>query len=81
MAWYDDWDSDWFGETPPDVNDLLFGGDGIEDPHAQHLFSEAFFNDNSQAYIDLIDYMYDTYGINFEEAFEWEDFKEWYDSQ
>jgi hypothetical protein len=85
VAWYDDFDlgEQWFGEPgpPPDVNELLFGGPGIEDARAQELFSEAFFNDNSQAYIDLIDYMYDTYGIDFEEAFEWEDFREWYSQQ
>jgi hypothetical protein len=84
MAWYDEaWDDadDYLSETP-DVKEIIFSNDpSIMDSHAQGLFVEAFFNDNNQAYIDLVDYMWDTYEIDFEDAFDWEDFREWYESQ
>lgn len=67
--------------TEPDeipLNDLLFGGELDVDMHAQELFREAMFEGNESAYEDLIDYMWDVYGIDFEDAFSWEDFREWY---
>lgn len=60
------------------LNDLLFGGELDVDHHAQELFMEAMFNDNAEAYEALIDYMWDVHGIDFEDAFSWEDFREWY---
>lgn len=73
------------------LNDILFGNALDVDLQAQALFMEAFFQgdddvagpDNihikdTQAYADLIDYMWDVYGIDFEDAFSWEDFREWY---
>lgn len=85
MAWYDDWSNEEFfedtGVNTPDVNEILFGGPGIEDTRAQELFVQAFFEDNDKAYVDLVDYMWNEYHMDFEEAFEWEDFREWYDSQ
>ena len=50
------------------------------DAEASRLFQEAFFNDNASAYRDLVDYLWDEYGIDFEDAFEWADFREWYDA-
>ena len=86
MAWYDEFNWEGADEflAPPNpdfVNEILFGRDDIVDMHAQNLFVEAFFNDNPQAYQDLVDYMYEQYNIDFEHEFEWEDFREWYDSQ
>ena len=87
MAWYDDaWDNvdDYFGDIsqdPNEVNEILFGDAQHLDQHAQDLFMEAFFNDNDAAYIDLVDYMWDEYNIDFEDAFDWEDFRDWYDAQ
>lgn len=85
MTWYDktwdDWDDFFPDENQPDVNDILFGDFSTMDKHAQDLFVEAFFNNNDAAYIDLVEYMHDQYGIDFEDAFDWEDFREWYDSQ
>lgn len=83
-AWWNR--DDYFG--PPsvgsdysyNVNEVLFGPPGVEDDHAQHLFMEAYFENNSRAYLDLIDYMWREYGIDFEEAFSWDDFRAWYDS-
>lgn len=86
MAWYDDmWEgADEWLDPPPDidVNDLLFSNDpAVLDQHAQDLFVEAFFNGNDAAYIDLVDYMWEQYHMDFEDAFDWEDFRDWYDSQ
>jgi hypothetical protein len=86
MARDDDWDGGGWGDDndyfdpPPsrDVNEILFGNDRVVDMEAQDLFREAFFNDNQGAYFDLIDYMWEQYGIDFEDAFTWEDFREWY---
>lgn len=84
MAWYDTtWDDvgDYYDElTPPDVNEILFGDHNVMDQHAQDLFQEAFFNNDDRAYFDLVDYMWEKYGIDFEASFDWEDFRSWYDS-
>lgn len=81
--WYSgDWDEglgDFFEPPPPDVNEILFGSSDIMDQHAQDLFSQAFFDNNDAAYIDLVDYMWDEYGIDFEQAFDWEDFRDYYE--
>jgi hypothetical protein len=79
MAEWADGFSDFYEvvETPP-VNDLLFGGELDVDHRAQELFMEAFFDNDERAYSDLVDYMWDVYGIDFEDAFSWEDFREWY---
>lgn len=84
---------EYFLESDSDVplNDLLFGGELDVDMQAQNLFMEAFFkgtetNDlengmhirDSEAYVALVDYLWDVHGIAFEDAFSWEDFREWY---
>lgn len=82
MAWWDDaWSNveDFFDDIEtPDVNEILFGDGSMLDQHAQDLFREAFFENNDSAYIELVDYMWDQYNIDFEDAFSWEDFREWY---
>lgn len=60
------------------VSDLLFGPGYAQDTHAQELFFEAVFEKSQSAYDRLVDYVWDEYGIDFEEAFAWEDFREWY---
>jgi len=75
--WYDD-EEYYQIEDPIPLNDLLFGGELDVDMRAQELFMEAMFNDNELAYSSLVDYMWDVYGIDFEDAFSWEDFREWY---
>lgn len=85
--WYDNQLSEYYDESgPPEdpsgmVHDLLYGAGYEVDLHAQQLFTEAVFEKSDEAYRDLIDYMWDEYGIDFEDAFSWEDFREWYGSQ
>lgn len=92
--WWDSEGFDEYFLEPDNVplNDLLFGGELDVDLRAQNLFMEAFFGEggtesdldngmhikDSEAYQDLVDYMWDVYGIDFEDAFSWEDFREWY---
>lgn len=81
-AEYDWWGGDGDFGIPDDsdrINDILFQENAIEfDMHAQTLFTEAFFDGDAQAYSELVVYMNEEYGIDFEEAFEWADFREWY---
>lgn len=67
-------------EPPTDVNEILFGPQYVQDQHAQDLFKEAFFDDNNRSYIDLIDYMWTRYGIDFEDSFSWADFRDYIDA-
>jgi hypothetical protein len=81
-------DDDWV-DMPEVVSEeyfesLLYSDHG--DPHAQALFDEFIFNadlsesQRASAYDELCDYLWDVYGINFEESFDWADFREWYDA-
>lgn len=80
---WNSWDSDWsdYYNAPQEalnINELLWGNDRVVDHHAQTLFKEAFFENDQGAYLDLIDYMWDEYGIDFEDAWAWDDFRDWY---
>jgi hypothetical protein len=84
--WYDEWDSggDYFLEpTKDDAYEILWGNGAALDQHAQDLFVAAYFegdeNSRANAYLNLVDYMYEQYHIDFDETFEWTDFREWYD--
>jgi hypothetical protein len=75
------WGNDYYDEEPepPPIGDILFGNDMVVDERAQELFIEAFFEGgNDEAYQELVDFIWDEYGIDFEDAFQWEDFREWY---
>ena len=79
---------DFFSVGPPEsdsdfLNDLLFTDDQ-GDQHAQDLFDDAIDAsltdaERDAAYDELCDYMWDVYGLNFEDAFDWEAFREWYE--
>lgn len=81
---------DFFGapdpEDPQFLEDLLIG-DSV-DPYAQELFREFVFGMDSEdnrlsqsdiedAYATLVDYMWDNYDIDFEEVYDWVDYREW----
>lgn len=57
------------------------------DDNLQDLFDEALFRrggnriDRDSAYTELQRVLYDDYGIDFDDVFEWEDYKAWYDAQ
>lgn len=79
----DEW-SDYFDELFQDpeadrqqLEDLLFGNQLDVDQHAQDLFRQSFFEGNDEAYAEMVDYLNERYGIDFEDAFSWEDFRGW----
>jgi hypothetical protein len=77
MAW-DDFNND-YEVVPPDLNDVLFNeSDPDFDQHCQDLFVQAVLGEDGDAYMELCEYLWDNYGIDFEELFEWDDFREWY---
>jgi len=57
-----------------------------QDSTLHELFWEVMYNDELTAddrtaeYENLLAYLYDEYGMNFEDLWDWEDFREWYDA-
>lgn len=84
MSFPEDWEYD-----ERELYKDLIGGEreALEDYELQDLFHDALFDleidrlEREHAYQDLLDYLYDEYGIDFESEFDWEDYREWYDSQ
>ncbi len=81
---YDDWEID----SSVTLKDLIFdpSNSGITDPRAQELmFDWVTSPENSSgrdaAYEALSDYLSREYGIDLDDEWDWEDFREWYDSQ
>jgi hypothetical protein len=57
------------------------------DSEARELFWDVMYNDElsygqrMDKFEELADYIWDEYGIMFEDVWDWESFREWYDSQ
>lgn len=79
----DDWP-----DIERELYDDIVHGDPIigEDRGLQMLFDEAMFDmelppwDRDAVYEAMLDYLWDEYGIDFEMDFDWEAYREWYDS-
>lgn len=67
-------------EAREELGHILWGTGAEVDELAMGMFERAMFDDDNQAYQDLVDYLWDEYGIDFEDAFDWEDFRSWYDA-
>jgi hypothetical protein len=56
------------------------------DEHMHDLFWDVMYNDELTyeerlaEYEELAAYLYENYGLDFEDLWDWEDFREWYDS-
>lgn len=56
------------------------------DAYLQTLFDAALFDPDidpearDDAYAMMVDYMWDEYGIDFDMAFDWEDYRSWYEN-
>jgi hypothetical protein len=64
------------------VHRVMFQESG--DEYANYYFHEIFFGDLPQderdtMYRDMVQYLYDEYGFEFTEAFDWEDFRAHYE--
>lgn len=67
-------------------DDLMRGMpiDNLNDTELQDLYHDALFSGHEhlgKEYDDLLDYLWDEYGIDFKEDFDWDSYREWYDSQ
>ena len=86
----DDYDAFDWSRTELDLFvDAVYDGSEPEvlaDMHLRELFDDALFDmdlskqDRDDAYDELVDYLWNEYGIDFEENFDWEGYREWYDS-
>lgn len=78
----DDWDDREF-----DMFDDLMRGmplESLNDTELQDLFHDALFSGHEhlgQEFDDLKDYLWDEYGIDFSEDFDWDAYRDWYDSE
>lgn len=92
--YYDDDDDESFdyGSLPPIQQEtFLFEQLGFtgapRDTEARDMFRDLMYNDNLSGpdRLDIeaqfIAYIYDEYGINFYEVWDWDDFRAWYSSQ
>lgn len=78
-----------WNDTEINLFDDLVGGDAFigDDPQLQEWFDTAMFNsdvspeEREQAYQHMVEYLWDEYDIDFDQEFDWEDFREWYDTQ
>lgn len=58
--------------------------DAERDTELQSLFDDAMFNpdltydERAEAYEMMVDYLWEAYGIDFEDAFDWEGYREYY---
>ena len=79
---------DWFSQEMSLFNDLIGGDYGaFTDPELQTLFDRAMFDntvtgdERDAAYDALVEYLWEEYEIDFDDMFDWEDYREWYDTQ
>lgn len=78
---------DW-SDTEIELFDSLVAGDANvgEDFYLQDLFDAALFDpdatmaEREEAYNRMVEYLWDQYDIDFDEAFDWEDFRAWYEA-
>lgn len=73
------------GQQQDVLYDVIGFGNAPEDQYAHDLFYNYYYNDNIsvsnriQLYDQLVDYLSSYYGIDFNETWDWEDFRNWYD--
>ncbi len=74
------------GEHQESLYELIGFNTEPVDPAVHDLFWEVMYNDELTAdqredyYEQLEVYLYDMYGLDFEDLWDWEDFREWYGS-
>lgn len=65
----------------PDAPDSLYADQYVHDTFGQIMYNDELSSDQrddlrEQLYV----YLYDEYGLDFDDLWSWEDFREWYDS-
>lgn len=90
MAWDDDYDLPEHWSTPEkDMYDNLTGGDHAlqDDQTLQALFDVALFqpgitpHERSNVIRAMEDYLRDEYDLVFDDIFDWDAYREWYESR
>lgn len=79
-------DNSWWTQDETELwIDLMEGtAGGDRDPELQALFDDAMFNpdltadERDEAYLMMVDYLWEAYAIDFEDAFDWEGYREYY---
>ncbi len=79
---------DYWYEEEERLFDHLLGGDTFlgNDPELQDMFDTAYFDpdatteDRYMAREDIRDYLLDEYGIDFDQYFDWEGWRDWYEA-
>lgn len=91
MGWDDDYDyfvpASW-SESEANLYDELVGGnpDIAGDHRLQFLYDAALFHTelsppDRQIILDALkEYMWDEYSIDFDDAFDWDGYREWYEN-
>lgn len=91
MSWDDSFDyyvpSTWSDEQA-DLYDSLLGGNGAiaGDQQLQFLYQEALYDmelspmDREIVLEMLEDYLWSEYGIDFDDVFDWDGYREWYEN-
>ncbi len=96
MPDYEDYDDDYesfdYGSLAEDQQrEFLYDQLGFigapRDEEARDLFRDLMYNnelsgpDRLDVEAQFVGYIWDEYGINFYDIWDWEDFRSWYDSQ
>jgi hypothetical protein len=78
---------EWFGVEETLFMDMVFDDPIIaNDAYLQALFDQAMFDpelpagERESAYNAMVEYLWDEYGLDFEDVFDWEDYRDWYES-
>lgn len=93
MARFSDYDDDFYDYGAlPEVQQQHFLYDQLgfigpaRDAEAHNLFWDLMYNDalsstqREDIHADLRDYLMEEYGIDFDDVWDWEDFRSWYDA-
>jgi len=91
MAWDDEFDyyvPESWSERQADLYDDLVNADPViaADQELQFLYQEALFDlelsaPDRQIIIDMLeDYLMDQYGIDFDDVFDWDAYRSWYEN-
>jgi hypothetical protein len=89
--YYDDDESFDYGSLPIEQQqEFLYETIGFTeftgDIEAHNLFWEVMYNDEltagerAELQQELSDYLWEEYGIDFDDVWDWEDFRSWYDA-
>lgn len=89
--YYDDDEQFDYGSLPPDTQrdflyELIGFNENARDSEVRSLFWDVMYNDELSigerlsAYDQLVDYLWNEYGMSFGDLWDWESFRQWYET-